>query len=144
MTSDPVPGPISVRSLGLPAAGVTVVYDGDCPLCSRYVRALRIREATGTVNLIDAREHPDLVARFRGGGIDLDQAFVCVVDDVFYTGGDAVNVLALLSGKSGVLNRLNYRIFRNREVSRRLYPLLRTVRNGLLAIRGIGKLGAPD
>ncbi|MCB1502666.1 MAG: DUF393 domain-containing protein [Bauldia sp.] len=124
--------------------GVTVIYDGDCPLCSRYVHALRIREAAGAVELVDARTCPDLVARFRAGGVDLDEAFVCFVDEELYAGGDAVNILALLSGESGALNRLNYHIFGNRAVSRRLYPLLRAVRNGLLTIRGIGKLNTPD
>ena len=33
-----------------------LVYDGDCPFCSAYVRFVRLRDAVGTVHLVDARE----------------------------------------------------------------------------------------
>ncbi|CAN0407117.1 unnamed protein product, partial [Scytosiphon promiscuus] len=32
-----------------------IVYDGECPFCSQYVKMLRIHESVGTVRLIDAR-----------------------------------------------------------------------------------------
>lgn len=128
--------------LGLPARGVAVVYDGDCPLCSSFVRSLRIRREFGGLDLIDARERPDMVAKFLANGFDLDKGFVCSVDGELYYGGDAVNVLALVSGRSTFLNRINYWIFGNRTVSRLLYPLLRGVRNGLLRLRGVKQLNA--
>ena len=38
------------------AAGNWLVYDGDCPFCSRYVQLLRIREAVGPLRLVNARD----------------------------------------------------------------------------------------
>ena len=34
----------------------TIVYDGDCPFCSRYVALVRLREAVGQVVLANARD----------------------------------------------------------------------------------------
>jgi hypothetical protein len=55
---------------------LSVVYDGDCPLCSAYVTMTRIRDAVGMPTLVNARERPDLVRalalrrrpRLRDGG----------------------------------------------------------------------------
>ncbi|MFT5932039.1 MAG: putative DCC family thiol-disulfide oxidoreductase YuxK, partial [Hyphomonas sp.] len=39
--------------------GTFIVYDGDCPFCSEYVKLLRLRDAIGPVSLVNAREdHP--------------------------------------------------------------------------------------
>ena len=132
--------PRDAAALGLPVEGVAVVYDGLCPLCSAYTRALRIRRQFGALHLIDARDRPDLVAAFRQGGHDLDQGFACAVDGTLHFGADAVNALALVSTRSRVVNRLNAAIFRSPRWSRLLYPAMRAVRNALLRIRGVGRL----
>src|SRR5690606_25765599 len=45
--------------------GLTIVYDGDCPFCTSYIRLLRIRDAAGPVRLVNAREDHDVVAEAR-------------------------------------------------------------------------------
>lgn len=133
---------LDAAAMGLPTTGVAVVYDGLCPLCSAYTRALRIRREFGTLALIDARERPDLVAAFRAHGRDLDEGFACAVEGRVYCGPDAVNVLALVSTGSGMVNRLNAAIFRSPRASRLLYPTMRAVRNALLRVRGGARLDA--
>ncbi len=135
-------GRLNAGTLGLPTTGVAVVYDGLCPLCSAYARALRIRRDVGALTLIDARSRPDLVAAFRAIGRDLDEGFACAVDGAVYCGADAVNVLALVSTGSRVVNRLNAAIFRSPRASRLLYPAMRAVRNALLRVRGVDRLDA--
>ena len=40
---------------------VLIVYDGQCPFCSRYVELVRLRQSLGQVRLINAREGGPLV-----------------------------------------------------------------------------------
>ena len=125
----------------LPARGVAVIYDGECPLCAAYTRRLRLVAAAGEVHLFDARRNPDLRRRLGEEGLDLDRGMVVAVDGVRYQGADAMNVLAMLSGGSGVLNRLGYTVFRSATLARALYPALAAGRRLLLALLGRPPLG---
>ncbi|MGO7741138.1 DCC1-like thiol-disulfide oxidoreductase family protein, partial [Rhizobium johnstonii] len=49
-----------------------IVYDGDCPFCSKFVKFQRLRSAIGEVILIDARSDPGLVVAFQSRGMSLD------------------------------------------------------------------------
>lgn len=117
-----------------------LVYDGECPVCSAYTRALAIRRDAGPLTLIDARTRPDLVATLSENGIDIDEGFVCSIAGRHYVGADALAVLALISGRTSAANRLNYAIFRHPRLARLAYPLMRTGRNALLRARGIGRI----
>ena len=113
-----------------------IVYDGECPFCSRYVAMIRLREAVGDVELVDARtEHPavDLV---KSRGHDLNQGMALIDGSTIYYGEDCIHRLALLTTPSGVFNRVNAAIFRSETASRLLYPILRTGRNATLALLG--------
>ena len=35
-----------------------IIYDGECPFCSRYVKLMRLEETIGDIRLIDARKNP--------------------------------------------------------------------------------------
>lgn len=120
---------------------VYVVYDGDCPFCRNYVRLSNMRAAGADVALIDAREKGPIAQECADRGIDLDEGMVVILDGEFYHGGDAVNRIALLSSRSGVFNKFNRWVFRNRGVSRFLYPALRTGRNATLRMLGVNAIG---
>lgn len=119
-----------------------IVYDGDCPFCSRYVRLVRLREALGSVRLEDARAGTDspIVQEVLAKGFDLDEGMVLKLDGQYYHGADCVHMMALLSGPSGVLNRMNAALFRHRGIARFLYPFLRAGRNLTVTLRGSKKL----
>ena len=38
-------------------AKLTLLYDGDCPVCNRYVAMIRLREQFGELLLLNAREN---------------------------------------------------------------------------------------
>lgn len=111
-----------------------IVYDGACPVCSNYVRFIRLRETVGRVVLLDARDGGTVVEGLIARGIDLDEGMVLMMDGQVYHGADCVNRLALLSTPSGLFNRLNAWIFRSAAVSRALYPIMRAGRNLLLKL----------
>ena len=113
---------------------ILLVYDRGCPACEMYATLARVRAAAGELKLIDAREPSAVMDKITRAGIDIDQAMVVIVGDRLYHGGDAIHALALMSSRSGVFNRLTYWTFRSRNVSRLLYPVLRSMRNLLLKI----------
>jgi predicted DCC family thiol-disulfide oxidoreductase YuxK len=115
---------------------IQVVYDGECPFCTGYVRLLRLREAAGTVELIDARSVHPLVREVVQAGIDLDEGMVVKLGGQLYHGGDALHVLALLSTRAGLFNRAMGALFRSPGLSRTIYPALRAGRNAALRLLG--------
>jgi predicted DCC family thiol-disulfide oxidoreductase YuxK len=121
-------------------ARAALVYDGDCPVCSAYVRFVRLQESIGEVELINARTGHELVDQIHRAGLDLDEGMVLLFGGRFYHGVDCINMLAVLSSDSGVLNRLNAAIFKNTALARILYPVLRAGRNALLWILGRSRL----
>ena len=44
---------------------VTLIYDGECPFCSMYAKYMRLKEASGGLQLINAREgdHPAVIMK---------------------------------------------------------------------------------
>jgi predicted DCC family thiol-disulfide oxidoreductase YuxK len=121
-------------------AEVLIVYDGQCPFCSRYVELVRLRESLGRVELIDAREGGAVVDEIRAAGLDLDEGMVLKLDGRLYHGADCIHMVALLSTPSSWFNRVNAAMFRSRTASRLLYPVLRTGRNTVLRMLGRSKL----
>jgi predicted DCC family thiol-disulfide oxidoreductase YuxK len=123
------------------ASESTIIYDGDCPFCSRYVSLLRLRKSLGSVTLLNARDGGPLVDAVRGLGFDLDEGMVLVMNGEIFHGADCLHRLALLTTSSGAFNRLNAWMFRSRVASQLLYPVLRAGRNAALSVLGREKIG---
>jgi predicted DCC family thiol-disulfide oxidoreductase YuxK len=120
-----------------PDTGLWIVYDGDCPFCSSYVRLYRLREVTGKVHLIDARTDHPILREVEARGFDLDQGMAVKASGRFYHGAEALQFLAILGAGDGLFNRLNRALFRHPNLSRALYPLM--VRGRLLTLRLLGR-----
>lgn len=119
---------------------ILLIYDKECPACHFYCQIVRIRQSVGQLVLIDARENPAVLQEISAKGLDIDQGMVLKMDGQLYYGADAIQLLALLSSRSGVFNRLNYWLFRSKKVAAILYPILRSCRNLLLKILGKTKI----
>lgn len=117
-----------------------LVYDEECPFCSSYVKYVRLQENFGKLNLVDARKGGELVESIKKQGYDLNEGMVLKFQDRYYHGADCINMLALMSTRSGLFNRVNAVIFKNATVSNILYPVLRAGRNLTLKILGKKKL----
>ncbi len=119
---------------------ILLVYDRECPACDAYCRLVRIRDSVGKLKLINARDSSAIMEEITTHDMDIDQGMVVKMAGQLYYGSDAINVLALISSRSGLFNWLNYRIFKSRSLSRVIYPVLRFCRNLLLKILGKTKI----
>lgn len=117
-----------------------LLYDGECPFCSRYVRHVRLREAVGAITLANAREHELLVEEVRRQGYEVDTGMVLKLNGRYYHGADCIHALALLTTPSGWFNRLNALAFHSRTVAKFAYPVLRAGRNLALKLLGRSRL----
>lgn len=113
-----------------------IVYDGDCPFCSAYTRVTRLRAAVGDVEIIDARSDHPFVRDVKAMGYDLNEGMLAKYQDQLYFGADCMHLLALLSNRSGVLNKTIAVVMKQRQVARFLYPALRFGRNTTLRLMG--------
>ncbi|HSF96481.1 MAG TPA: DCC1-like thiol-disulfide oxidoreductase family protein [Thermohalobaculum sp.] len=121
--------------------GNYLIYDGECPFCSRYARLTRLRAAVGGLRLINARDRgPEVEAAIRAG-YELDQGMLLSLDGQLHYGADCLNRLALMSSRSTLFNRLTYALFRSPRASRLMYPVLRAGRNLVLRLMGRRRLG---
>jgi predicted DCC family thiol-disulfide oxidoreductase YuxK len=121
-------------------SGAVIVYDGQCPFCSRYVKLVRLRESLGHVELIDARQGNPVVAEIDAAGLDLDEGMALKFGGRWYHGDECIHMLALLSTPSTVFNKLNGAVFRYRPAAKFFYPILRASRNLALLVLGRGKI----
>jgi predicted DCC family thiol-disulfide oxidoreductase YuxK len=112
----------------------TIIYDGDCPFCSEYVRIIRLKRSVGEVQLINARSGGVAVAQARDQGFDLNQEMVLIYRGRLYGGPDCLHMLALLSTRAGVVNKTIALLFSRPTIARLAYPILRAGRNLTLSV----------
>lgn len=113
-----------------------IIYDGECIFCQNYVRYMRLREAIGRVDLVDARSGDPRVERFWRKGFDLDEGMIFVRGDTVHYGADATYALARLSSGKGLFNKLNGAVFKSALVAKLIYPALKLGRRVTLLARG--------
>ena len=117
-----------------------LIYDGECPFCSQYVKLVRIRQAVGGLKLLNARDGGPQYDEVLRAGLDLDEGMVLKLNDRLYHGDDCVHALAMLSEPKGFFNRLNVWVFKSPKRAAFLYPILRAGRNLALKLLGRKKL----
>lgn len=115
---------------------ILLVYDRECPVCRAYCQIVKIRESVGDLVIVNARECSEVLNEITAAGLDLDQGMVLKMGKKLYYGSDALHALALISSRSGALNRINYYLFKSEWLSLLLYPPLRFCRNLLLKLLG--------
>lgn len=111
-----------------------IIYDGNCPVCSRLAMKTRLEERYELV-LTDARNRADLVRRFREQGKDINEGIIVRTESDTYFGAQALIFLDAASstwGELGVLRPL----FRSRTLASLAYPVLVGMRKLLLFILG--------
>lgn len=120
-------------------AMMTVIYDGECPFCSNFVRFMELQRRLGSVTLIDARSGDPLVARVQRAGYDLNEGMMAIYGGTTYYGSDALSLISALSSKQGVGQRMMGKLLGNPKRAKLLYPSMKFGRRIVLRM-----LGRPD
>ncbi len=122
--------------------GMTILYDGDCPFCSAFVRLTRLRAEVGPVRLVNARDDADATARATAMGYDLDQGMLVEFNGQHHYGDAAVVLLAAMSGERGWFNRVIRALFRSPRRAAWMYPWMVWGRGITLRLLGRRPIGA--
>lgn len=80
---------------------VLLIYDGSCPMCTAFGKAIKIREAVGSLHIINGREQHPIIEEINQKGFNLDEGIVLKFNDTLYHGSDALHMLAMLSTEHG-------------------------------------------
>lgn len=123
---------------------VTIVYDGECPVCRSYVTLYRLRNLAGKVQLFDARSKHPLVGEIERRGLDLNKGMVVEFEGNFFYGVDATHVLAILGSTDTVFNSVNHLLFRHPQIAGFIYPCLVIGRRLLLFMLGKSLIANSD
>ncbi len=117
------------------------VYDGECPLCTDFAKAIRLRDNLKNLELIDARNsNSPILEEIKKRKLNLDKGAVFILNNIYYFGKDAPLMVSLHSTNSGFINKLNKILFANSFSAFIFYPIIREIRNLLLFIRSKPKL----
>jgi hypothetical protein len=100
------------------ASRALLLYDGDCPFCSRYGAWVR------------------LVEQYAARGYDIDRGMILEVDGRLYHGAAAIVMLDAMTSPLRPLDRLARVVVRVPGLVRLLYPLIRLVRVVTLRLMG--------
>ena len=115
-----------------------IIYDGDCPFCNDYVRYQKLDRAAESVELIDARHHPEVLLAEGISGAALEDGMVVIADGRQHHGADAVHLLSTLSESPGRWwVRAVAAVSRSGPAARALYPVLKLGRRVALALLGV-------
>lgn len=119
---------------------VTVVYDGDCPICHRLITATRLRDSGIELQLINARDCDVYQMPWFPKNVSINKDMVVKVADQIFYGGQGLHALSLMASRSHWLNKITYAVFSIKPIAVVMYPLLRWLRMLLLKIIGVKPL----
>lgn len=116
--------------------GDFLLYDGECPVCSRYVLWTNIRARHPGIALLNAHQEPDLVAGLRAQGIEVNDTMVFHVDGQSHVGADAMVKINGYIDDNGFSARFLRRMTASRRLLAPVYPVLVSARKLLLRVLG--------
>jgi predicted DCC family thiol-disulfide oxidoreductase YuxK len=114
--------------------GMTIIYDGACPFCSRYVTLVRLRKQVHPIRIVDARTDDEIVGQFRKIGIDLNREMVVAWSEKYYSGADAMQLIHRLSESPSILGRA---LFSYKTIALSAYKMF--VLGRLMTLRALGR-----
>jgi predicted DCC family thiol-disulfide oxidoreductase YuxK len=113
---------------------LSIIYDGECPFCSNFVKLYAIHKKVAGVELIDARLQPGLVQELRSRGMDINEGMVVIWQGHYYFGAAGMHLLSVLGTEDGVFGVFNQLLFYNKRIAGLIYPALAAGRRITLSL----------
>jgi predicted DCC family thiol-disulfide oxidoreductase YuxK len=113
---------------------VEILYDRECPVCDAYCTLADVQEDAGRITLLDARKDSELLREVTARSLDIDEGMVVRYRGEIHYGADAIHVLALLSPRKTLFDRVTWLVFRSKRRARVIYPVMKAGRNLLLKL----------
>ena len=114
--------------------GEFLLYDGECPVCSRYVLWTNIRNKNPDIALLDARQQPELVAALRTEGIEINNTMFLQVDGRRFVGAAAMAKISVYMPQNTLPQRILRSLTSSQLLFQTIYPGLGLGRKLLLAL----------
>lgn len=116
--------------------GDFLIYDGDCPVCTRYVAWTALQSTYPGIELIDARAAPELVRALRREGIEINDTYLLQLGGTRLVGPAAMARISELMQPQTFGQSLLKSLTRSRRLMTPVYPWLVLLRKALLWIIG--------
>jgi predicted DCC family thiol-disulfide oxidoreductase YuxK len=114
-----------------------LLYDSNCPVCSAYVAMSRLRQLYPDLRVVSAREEPELVARLRDAGYEINEGMVLSLDGNIHFGAEATRMIAILGRAAPAgWRQVVLAALGTAPWARPLYPWLNRARLLLLTLLG--------
>lgn len=123
------------------SGGDFILYDGECPFCRSYIALATLRRANPALRVLNAREHPDLVARLRTLGYEINEGMIVFHRGAYHYAADATRLLAEIAPPGGRPRHGALDLIGRGAWSARLYPLLNRGRKIWLRLQGTPLIG---
>ncbi|MBP9721866.1 MAG: DUF393 domain-containing protein [Gammaproteobacteria bacterium] len=114
-----------------------LIYDGDCPFCTKFVEFMEIKKAMPELKLLNAREENSLVQDLYQAGYNINTGMVLIYQEQLYYKEECVHKLTKIIKKNNFFNKLINIFFNNIFIAKICYPILRAGRRLWLLIRRI-------
>lgn len=124
---------------------IVIIYDGDCPFCSKYSSYINLSRSFEEIRLKNARDlNAKEIQELQELGLDINQGIIVQIQGnknnaLNYSGRDAMNYLAKYDQNSKFTGKL-HRVMRYEKLSRFIYPILFWGRAVVLKILGIERI----
>jgi predicted DCC family thiol-disulfide oxidoreductase YuxK len=123
---------------------VYLIYDGECPICSYAAKVIKLRQAVGKLEIINARDQHSLVEEINNHKYDLNKGILVKYQESLYFGNDAMHLLALLGSPVDLFNKINVTLFKSKILLAICYPVFKFIRSCLLKILDVKKIKNSD
>jgi predicted DCC family thiol-disulfide oxidoreductase YuxK len=111
-----------------------LLYDGECPVCSRYVLWTNIRNMHPDIALLDARQQPELVTALRTESIEINNTMLLQVDGRSFVGAAAMAKISSYMPQNTLRQRVLRRLTNSQLLLQPIYHGLVLGRKLLLAL----------